>query len=334
MPSNVKRFMNFVRGEKAVNWTYVENLTDPGLDISGYAMPPGDCYIEVFVESLRLKWSRQFTSTFNGVIYSFLTLPQFGSGTVDLAAISKPQKLAELDPDNLDRVIPVSKRMAGAIPWHGGPLGLELGLFAVRQKELLTPILDYVVSVSDLAGISQVTQIKPFLPLISDGLKLLSGQKDDTEIIVGIDQDMTPNASMICAIIAAPTGTYDADKLSLDPTDRRLLYKGRDIEDGYCVYSIRTTTQKTDWADIEDLQTKFSDVQAAMTTGQSSKVQEAVTAFNMAVYACVELIMSDRLALIEKVKAYTAPIFAGGMVSATLKEDGGPMTLADMNIYS
>ena len=63
MPSNVKRFMNFVRGEKAVNWTYVENLTDPGLDISGYAMPPGDCYIEVFVESLRLKWSRQFTSS-------------------------------------------------------------------------------------------------------------------------------------------------------------------------------------------------------------------------------------------------------------------------------
>ena len=44
----------------------------------------------------------------------------------ELAAGSKPAKLAELDAANLDRVITVSSRMMGAVPWRGGTLGLEL----------------------------------------------------------------------------------------------------------------------------------------------------------------------------------------------------------------
>ena len=156
--------------------TLVSNIPDPGLGVSGLEITSDECYIEVFVESLRLKQARRFATSLHGLVYSFCRLSQEASEDAILAAVSKPDKLAELDASNLDKVITMSKRLMGPVAWRGGTLGLELGLFSVKQDNLLTPVLNYVTRVAEQGGISFVGQIKPFLPLITEGIELIAGQ--------------------------------------------------------------------------------------------------------------------------------------------------------------
>ena len=138
------------------------------------------------MESLRLEKARRFATTFHGVIYSFASLARQGTNEAKLASVTKPQNLATLDANNLDRVITVSKRIMGAMPWRGDPFGVELGLFSVKSGNLLTPLINFVTKISDKAGISVVTKLDPFTAFITEGLDMIAGQTNDTEIELAI----------------------------------------------------------------------------------------------------------------------------------------------------
>src|SRR4051812_29103462 len=89
---------------------------------AGQPLEADKCYVELFVESLRLTEARKFATRFNGMVYSFVTLAREGEANAQFAAISKPDKLAELDSSSLDKVITISKQMMGPVPWRGGTL--------------------------------------------------------------------------------------------------------------------------------------------------------------------------------------------------------------------
>jgi hypothetical protein len=65
--------------------------------------------------------------------------------------------------DKLARVPIGPTRLAGPVPYLGGAIELEVGLFAIKEKDLAEPYLDFLQSVGELAGISFVT---PALNLI------------------------------------------------------------------------------------------------------------------------------------------------------------------------
>jgi hypothetical protein len=193
-----------VKGAAPVQMVYVPTLQAPaGFPSAGNAITADECYIELYVESCQLTEARKFASHFNGVVYSFVSLAREGDANAKLAAASKPDKLTELDKNSLDKVITVSKRMIGAVPWRGGSLGLEIGLFSVKTGNLLTPVLNYVTKVSSAAGVSFVGAIQPFLPLITEGMDLLAGQLEDTVIEVALDTDIVLSTGGVQAIIAA-----------------------------------------------------------------------------------------------------------------------------------
>jgi hypothetical protein len=141
--------------------------------------------------------------------------------------VSKPQKLAELDKGSLGRVITVSKKMMGPTAFRGGTVSLEFGLFSVKSGNSFTSILDYVSKVCATAGISYVGAIKPFVPLIIEGMDLIAGQVQDTALEVGVDTDLTLATSGLAAIIARPKESIRPDMQlengSLDP--RRKIAK-------------------------------------------------------------------------------------------------------------
>ena len=99
----------------------------------------------------------------------------------------------------------------GAVPWRGGDLGLELGLFSVKSGNILTPIVNFVSKVSEVAGISFVGAVKPFLPLITEGMDLIAGQPNDVKLEVGVDTNLALSHPMACAIIAAKQGSFDTE---------------------------------------------------------------------------------------------------------------------------
>ena len=331
----IGRLIDRVAGAAPTDWTLIESLPDPGLDIAGKAVTPDQCYIEIYVESLRLEKARRFATTFHGVVYAFLSLARHGSDRAELASVSKPQNLAAMDAGNLDRVITVSKRIMGAMPWRGDPLGLELGLFSVKSGNLLSPLVDYVTKISDKAGISVVTKLDPFLPLITEGLDMIAGQTADTEIELAIDTDTTLAESRLCALIALPKGAISAADLTIDPADRKLLHKGRPLEAAYCVFSIRRSEQNPDWGTIPALQQAYAEFNRAILTGKRQEAEEALAAFNRQLIVSPDLVSADKARLKALARSDLVDAFPGGGQSSDkdrrARFEG--RTLGDLALY-
>jgi hypothetical protein len=328
-------WLNKIAGVPPTDWTLIDNLPDPGLGIAGKPVQPDECYIELYVESLRLEKARRFATTFHGVIYSFASLARDGTDRAELASVTKPQNLAALDANNLGRVITVSKRVMSAMPWRGDPFGVELGLFSVRSGNLLTPLINYVTKVSDKAGISAVTKIDPFLPLITEGLDIIAGQTADTEIELAIDTDMALTGSRFCALIALPKGAIEPTSLTIDLQDRKLLQNGKPLQAAYCVFSIRRNDRNPDWGKIPALQASYADFVRAITSGKHKDAEEALAAFKRQLIVSADLISGDKERLKTKAEADLAAAFPGGGQAATAKaaERFKDRKLSDLNLY-
>ncbi len=321
-----------IKSAPPTDYTVLRELADPGTGIAGAQMEPDETYLEVFVESMRLQEGRRFATRFNGMIYSFISFARAGAANAEMASVTKPGKLAELDPNNLDRVITIENKLLGAVPWRGGTLGLELGLFSVKSGNLLSPILDYVTRVSEAGGISFVGKVKPFLPLITEGLDLIAGQTEDVAIEVALDADLTLGLSEYLAIIARKRGQIAPADVTLDPTDRRLLVNGRPLEASYCVLSLRATPQKADYGEIPELAAAYAAFRDALKSGRRTNAADAKQALRIAIYSTPDLIDADKDRLVALNEKEFNRIFAGGPIGA--KDVAPPAeTLYDLGLY-
>jgi hypothetical protein len=328
-------------GAPAEDLAVILDLAVPGQ--TGLPIVKDECYVELYVESLRLEKARKFATKFHGVVYAFQKLAREGSVSAELAAISKPDKLAKLDGRSLDNVITVSRQLMGAVPWRGGTLHLELGLFSIRSGNLLSPVLDFVTQVSATAGVSFIGTVAPFVPLMIKGMDMIAGQVDDVAIEVAFDADLDLRTSGVHAIIAKPKAELDVSQITVDPSDRKLLIGGKPLECGYCVFSIRQTKQKADFGEIPELKEKYAALLTAIRSNNRQVVDDALTAFRLAVLTSPDLIPADSDVLVAKAtekvnKAFeSAAPRRGGVVGALRGTLSGARheseTLADLGLY-
>ena len=320
-------------------FTFADGIFDPGLGVAGEAILPDECYIEIYVESLRLKHARKLASRFDGVVYVFAGLAQEGQESAKLASVTKPKELGNLDADGDDKIITLETHMLGPTPWRGGGLDLEIGLFSVKKSDILTPWLDYVTQVAETSGVSFVGQAKPFLGLIRQGLDLLSGQTKDCVIEVGLATRMKIETSRICAIIAEEEGSIDRSGLSLGRDNRTLLLNGVPLDAGYCVFSIRCTKQRVDWGQIPELRAAFAELMQAIRDKKKDErepVETAFWTFQQAVRVSPDLIQSDRQRLVHRAKEqFVDPTLSGVQPISRGGRPINPMDieLTDLNLY-
>jgi hypothetical protein len=225
--------------------------------------------------------------------------------------------------------------MMAPIAWRGGTLGIELALVSVKEGELISPILDYVTRVSSIAGVSFVGVVKPFLPLITEGFGLIAGQKDESEIEVGVDTDIDLKQSATYTVIDAPKGSIDISSLSIDPHDSKLLSSGQPLSKAYCVFSIRRREQKADYGEIPALKEKYAQLQAAIRANKQKDAEDAFTAFRLEAIASQDLITKDAARLVQRAEQKLRAAFAGGGVSAPLLKAPLPAEpLSAIGLYS
>src|SRR5688500_14088451 len=103
----IKDFFRKLQGSSPVDLTIAPNLLPVGDAAPSQPIVADECYLELFVESLRLAQARRFGTTFHGAVYAFVSIAREGEPNAELAAVSKPPKLAELDKGSLDNVITV-----------------------------------------------------------------------------------------------------------------------------------------------------------------------------------------------------------------------------------
>jgi hypothetical protein len=330
----LKKIIEGLKGGPVYDLTFVPSIQtkDTWIEGIGQAVEADSCYIELYLESLRLARARKFATRFHAITYSFLTLSREGEERAQLAAISKPEKLAELDKDSIDHVITISKQMMGATPFRGGSVSIELGLFSIKSGNILTPLLDYVIRISSTAGISFVGAIKPFLPLITEGMDLIAGQQQDTTLEVGVEIDITLKNGCVMAIIDRPKGSINTNKLSLDK-DRRLLLDDKILECGYAVFSLRPTTIKADFGEIPELKERYAAFMSAISKGKIKDAQDSLTAFRLATIASPYLIDTDRDRLIAKAEQKYKKAFPTNRTTSSRKKGVHIESLSEIGLY-
>ena len=222
--------------------------------------------------------------------------------------------------------------MMGAIPWRGGPLLLELGLFSIKGGNLLTPVVDFLTEISTVAGVSFAGRVAPFAPLIAKGMDMLAGQTSDVALEVGVDTALTLEKPGTYAIIAAPKNTIMRENLSIDK-DRKLLLDGQPLKQAYCVFSIRSVDRKADFGEIPDVKESFAKLRAAIRDGKMEPAKEALASFRLIVKTSPDLISKDAERLYQLAKKMMDDAFGEGPVSANEAVVAEPLELADLQLY-
>lgn len=340
----LKNLLETIKGKGSTDFLFLPELGPAATPAA--PIVPDECYVELVIDSLRIDRERAFASRFHGVVYTFASLARLGDDTPAFAAVTKPDKLAELDKDSVGKVLVLSKRMMGPVPWRGGRLELQLGLFSIKSGNLLTPVLNFVTKVSDAAGLGIGAVVKPFVPLITEGMDMIAGQTEDTKLVVGIDSGFDLSQTMRCAIIATSKTALDVSKITVDPADGKLLLAGKPLEAAYCVFSIRAIDQKADFGEIPELKAAYALFRESVVKGKEDEAREAFATFRRLAIASPDLITSDAARLVAKAKALLdaafgadEPAVAGG---AAIRPRGGaaailpvmPATLSDIALYA
>jgi hypothetical protein len=260
-----------------------------------------ECYVELFVNSLRLEKARRFGTKFHGVVYTYPSFAYEGGASATLPAISKPKNLEAVDPEGMGNVITLNRKMMGSVPWRGGTFALELGLFSVKGGNLLSSVLDYLVDLSSTAGASFVGAAKPFVPLVSKGMDMLAGQTSEVALEVGIDTSVPMEREGTYAIIAKPkSSSIDISRITLDPSDQKLLYNGKPLIAAYCVYSIKRVDQKADFGEIPELKDAWTKMREAIRTYNRQDAEGKFTAFRLAALTSPDLTRKDADGLVAR----------------------------------
>lgn len=112
-------------------------------------LPTKDVYAMVYLHSARLRHSRRITKVLQPVVHAGFKYMHVFEGEALREAVPKSDALAGLGEE---RVIIANLPLLGPIPYLGGGLGLQLGLFAVEARDLAAPFIDILAQATALLG--------------------------------------------------------------------------------------------------------------------------------------------------------------------------------------
>jgi hypothetical protein len=290
--------------KRAEDWFYSklpENQTPNDTEIK--TVSANEEYIKIYLKSLRIVNVRQGLSRFYGVVHSFITIPHRGGSEAEFNVVTTPGKLQEFDSKNIDRVVNINKPLLGPIPYRGGKLDMEIGLFSIKSADLAEPFLNLLTKMSDLAGVSYIKAALPYAEPLKDGINLLAGGADDTVLEIGISKTFDMINTGYYVVMRAPKEKVDIADLWID-NDYKLVDRNKNpVKDyPYLVFQIFTTKERTDWFNIPDIASSYAKLQEDVNKGDYANAEESLRFFKRIVLTSNDLVFNDARTIISKVE--------------------------------
>lgn len=297
------------------------------------AIVAGQHYINVYLQSARVVDVRKGLSKFYGAVHSFVKVPHRTGEPAEFNSVVSPAALRDIDAKHLDRVIAFQHRLVGPVPYHGGDIELELGLFSVKSADLAGPYISLLEDISGMAGVSQLSVALPFAEPLKKGIDLLAGAEGDSILEIGISTGALKLETGFSIVMRAERNEVDATTLKLDPNDWRVLNdSGDSVSDyPYLVIKVEATKQRDAWFAIEDLKKPYKVLQEAIRRDDLDEVKAALGSFQRAARTCFDLLLDDALRISKLVEQETNKQMGKTLTSAadfrSLKE------LKDYELY-
>lgn len=148
----------------------------------------GEDYLTIQVKSMQInRTTIGFNKYYASVQGNFKFDSIFEGKLVEFETVTKPSKLLELDKKHQDRIVQFNQDLLGPIPYAGGKLHLEIGLISVKSIDLSEPYLKLLGSIGSTAGVSLINNAMPFIPLIKEGVDVLTNTGGNSQLQAAYD---------------------------------------------------------------------------------------------------------------------------------------------------
>jgi hypothetical protein len=298
--------------------------------------PKSQCYLSVLLKSARVVNVRKALKTFYGTVHSYIRVPHRSHGLAEFNVVTTPAALKNADATGIDRVVQLNHRLLGPIPYVGGDVEVELGLFSVASSDLAAPYLDLMEALSRSAGVSYVAAAVPFAGPILQGMKLLTGTDKDIMLEIGLSMALSPPRLGYCVAVRAPKSSLALAEVQIDPADFKLLRNGEPIaEFPYLVLEFSADVRRAEWFLIPELAAAYKLVQGGYRAGRKSDAEDALAAFRRVALTCNDLHFGDAQALVGNVEQQYAML--GPPPSVVRRGDAQRQSfpdLVDIDLYS
>jgi hypothetical protein len=297
---------------KAQDWTYLELAGKQVPNGIGHETIPDDSvYLTVTLRSLHIADVRKGLKRFYGAVHSWSSISHMAQGRVEFQMVTTPVELKDADPDHLDRVIFMDRPLLGPVPYRGGTVSLELGLFSIASGDLVGPFLDVLESMSKAAGVTFVTAARPFIEPLTQGISLLTGTSRDSILEIGLAKDWAPTTGYY-AIVRAPRGALQTKDLRVAADQRLVDSSGNAIQQyPYLVFSVDARPDRPNWFEIPDLKKAYDELTAEVQRGRIEEAKQAFGVFRRTALNSPDLLFDDAKVIAEKVDARVKETLAG-----------------------
>ena len=306
--------------KKAEDWVFarLDGSQVPEEPRANTDLTPDDAYLTITLRSMRVVNVRKLATKFYGVVHSFTTLDHLSGKDGAFQTVTSPTQLQSIDSKNVDRVLQINKTLLGPIPYRSGKVGMELGLFSVKEGDLAAPFLEVLQSMASQAGVAVVSAALPFVDPIKKGVEALAGTADDSVLEIGVATDLNPPKTGWWIVMRAPKDKIDISSLQVTPSDYRLVDKGTGqlIKDyPYLVYTVKQDKQRADWFKLPDLTKPYQKLQDAVRDKDFNAAKELISTFKRLALTSDDLLLDDakRIAQLVREKAEAA---LGGTLTA------------------
>ena len=331
-------FWNALWKTKAKTWTFAELEASQVPDqLPRAVIPDNKAYVTVWLRSLRIRDVRKGLSRFYGTVHSWISVPYRASlKPAEFQVVAAPNKLKDVDASHVNDVVSMNHRLLGPIPWRGGALEMEVGLFSVKSADLAAPFISVLEGLSGVAGVSFISAALPFVNPIKQGIGLLTGSDKDTILEIGLFAADSPPRTGYTCVLKADYGKLDTTKLKVNPGDFVLLDgSGKPLDEyAYMLFAIEASPQRSDWHQIPEIARLYQELQEEVRKGSSTEVvQDAFAAFRRGTLTSDDLLFDDAKRLVGEVEKEMQEVTGVGLTRSVSREPRGLRALEAIPLF-
>jgi hypothetical protein len=243
---------------EAKNWAF-------GCIGSTVEITPQKRYVSVMLQQLRIVNARVGFNRFYGAVEFFGRLPHLSGKSAEFASVTSPSKLRDVSKKDLGNFVYGNQRLLGPVPYLGGDLEIEIGLFTIKSQDLLMPYLELLDELSKSAGLAFFSVATPYVSAIKKGAAALIRPEGSSSLEIGASVTFNPAKEGTYFAARINSAEHDLSKFTIDDSSYLIDEQGRRISNApYLIFSVTQSMVRDDWYQIPAISAAYNKLMNAV----------------------------------------------------------------------
>ncbi len=175
-----------------------------------------------------------------------------------------------------------TSKLLGPIPYKGGSIDAEVGLFAIKSTDLSEPYLSLLNKAATTTANPSIAAALPFVGLIKEGITVLTGTDGPAILQAAYDSEWAIPRTGYYVVIQSPDKKYSKENLQIIsagvPDDVLLANKDGKAMSGvsYTIFSVTKVQNHDYWVQLSGLFDTYQDMYKLLGRGKEAEAREGI----------------------------------------------------------